>query len=112
MSSDAASLYSVTSTTPLTAAAGSARRANKSSEEIFQEIMSINASSGAPHVKAYMLNSTKSEKRATTAASTATSKAKKTRSPPKSSQEIADEIMRINAVHGHPSVQGYLAGMK
>ncbi|GAA5882710.1 hypothetical protein JCM3774_004527 [Rhodotorula dairenensis] len=131
MSTDTASLYSVTSTSPLTAAgADYARRNSKprtlfarmfksdrtsrpapTPEETFREIMSINASSGAPEVKAFMYES-KPEKRAVAVAAATAKKAKKTKAPPKTSQEIADEIMHLNAVHGHPSIQGYLAGMK
>lgn len=44
----------------------------------------------------------KSDKRAVT---TAAKKVTKTKAAPKSGQDIADEIMRLNAVHGHPSVQ-------
>lgn len=92
---------------------------------MFDEIMAINASSGDPHVKvsilsetgclvrtsadgfppaqAYMAHRTSALASSEMPTST-TKKAKKVRSQP-TGQEIADEIMRINATSGHPSIQ-------
>lgn len=92
--------------------------------------MSINASSGAPQVKvscsplpflspqaridprvawgqAWMYHSEWEEKRAAPTEKTAKQKPLKstTRAPLRTSQETADEIMRLNATHGHPSVK-------
>lgn len=106
-------------------------RAAQTPEEIFREIMSINASSGAPQVKvscpalapfpflrahvdsmyslgqAWMFHSEWEEKRAVPTEKTAEKKPSKstTRALLRTSQETADEIMRLNATHGHPDVK-------
>ncbi|KWU41773.1 hypothetical protein RHOSPDRAFT_36661 [Rhodotorula sp. JG-1b] len=97
-------------------------RSPKTPEEIFREIMSINAHSGAPQVKAWMYHSEweekravpREEKRAVPTEKTAKKKPLKstTRAPLRTSQETAEEIMRLNATHGHPDVKAYLASLK
>ncbi|TKA51676.1 hypothetical protein B0A53_05381 [Rhodotorula sp. CCFEE 5036] len=150
MSSESASLYSTTSTVPVSlysvssktllkseetpsprhsgsrksrsllakifnkSGSSSPARAAQTPEEIFREIMSINASSGAPQVKAWMFHSEWEEKRAVPTEKTAEKKPSKstTRALLRTSQETADEIMRLNATHGHPDVKAYLASLK
>ncbi|POY75740.1 hypothetical protein BMF94_1150 [Rhodotorula taiwanensis] len=124
MFSDSASLYSTSSQTPLVGKDTKKSRSlfrrilNKideataptsSPQDMFDEIMAINASSGDPHVKAYMAHRTSALASSEMPTST-TKKTKKVRSQP-TGQEIADEIMRINATSGHPSIQAYSAYM-
>lgn len=149
MSSESASLYSTTSTVPVSlysvssktllkseeapsprqssssksrsllakifhkSASSTPARPPQTPEEIFREIMNINASSGAPQVKAWMYHSEWEEKRAVPTKKTAKKlKSTSPRAPLRTSQETADEIMRLNATHGHPSVKAYLASLK
>ncbi|TNY19970.1 hypothetical protein DMC30DRAFT_275600 [Rhodotorula diobovata] len=141
MSSDAASLLTVSSSTPLVDASTSAKvratfrpqfslaltnmsnpmqspsflskllkrspspRASESSfstkpppssEDVFREVMTLDARHGHPSVQALSL---KTPPRTPHKPKPWPSK------PAQSSQDIFDEVMRLNAKHGHPSVQ-------
>ncbi|GAA5821472.1 hypothetical protein JCM3770_000916 [Rhodotorula araucariae] len=118
MSSDAVSVLSFSSSAPLTGAPWSRKpsclfaklfkrpssgssRPTLSSEEIFREVMALNAHHGDPSVQAYSVKSTARSPRKPS------SQAKRSSSPPQSSQDIFNEVMRLNARHGDPSVQAY-----
>ncbi|BGP48184.1 hypothetical protein JCM10450v2_004056 [Rhodotorula kratochvilovae] len=121
MSSDTASVISFSSSTPLTGASSSPKSSSllnklfkrsspssrpasppKSSEEVFREIMALNARHGDPSVQAY---SVKTSSRSTR--KSPSPPAKRAPSSPQSSQDIFNEVMRLNARHGDPTVQAY-----
>ncbi|GAA5999114.1 uncharacterized protein JCM10292_003338 [Rhodotorula paludigena] len=122
MSSDTASVLSYSSTTPLTAPSTPMRKTSSllskmfkrspspapseplSAEDTFREIMHLNARHGHPSVQAYSVPtaSPKSPSQKKPAKRTPSSP-----TPAPSAQDAFDEIMRLNAKHGHPSIQAH-----
>ncbi|TNY19965.1 hypothetical protein DMC30DRAFT_417379 [Rhodotorula diobovata] len=119
MSSDAASLLTVSSSTPLVDASTSAKSRSflsellkrtpspralsssstkppLSSEDVFREVMALNARHGHPSVQVYSL---KAPLRTPRKPKPSPSK------PAQSPHEVFEGVMGLNAKHGHPSVQ-------
>ncbi|GAA5919699.1 hypothetical protein JCM8208_005018, partial [Rhodotorula glutinis] len=115
MHSDAASVHTVSSSTPLVDRSCSSKTSrlmsklfkrssrrstspstpSPSSEAIFREVMALNARHGHPTVQAH---SVKASPR--TVRSTSSSSAKRAPASPQSAQDIFAEIMSLNAKHG------------
>ncbi|GAA5918168.1 hypothetical protein JCM1841_005284 [Sporobolomyces salmonicolor] len=118
--SDAASIYSFSSTTPLTtkgaaapksvfrrffssSSAGVSKPASSSSDapyDAFAEIMALNARHGHPSVQAHFVKSSPRSTKLKSSAGAAVPEPK-----PSAPYDAFTEIMRLNAKHGHPSVQ-------
>ncbi|GAA5829679.1 hypothetical protein JCM3766R1_001261 [Sporobolomyces carnicolor] len=80
------------------------------SHDVFSQIMALNARHGHPSVQAYSVetrpvSSTIKTKSSPSPSSTKKVKTKSDPLPPP--YDVFDEIMRLNARHGHPSVQAH-----
>ncbi|GAA5860468.1 hypothetical protein JCM1840_000266 [Sporobolomyces johnsonii] len=122
--SDTASTYSVSSTTPLTAgtatahksafrrffsssSAGASKPASSSdaSYDAFADIMALNARHGHPSVKAHFVKSSPPSTKLKSSVAAPSALAAVPETNPSPPYDAFAEIMRLNARHGHPSVQ-------
>ncbi|GAA5829694.1 hypothetical protein JCM3766R1_001267 [Sporobolomyces carnicolor] len=81
------------------------------SHDVFSQIMALNARHGHPSVQAYSVEtrpvgSSKLQTKSSPSPSS-TKKAKTKNDPLPPPYDAFDEIMRLNARHGHPSVQAH-----
>ncbi|GAA5913200.1 hypothetical protein JCM5296_005230 [Sporobolomyces johnsonii] len=120
--SDTASTYSVSSTTPSTAGTATApksafRRFFSSSSagaskpdasyDAFADIMALNARHGHPSVKAHFVKSSPPSTKLKSSVAAPSALAAVPETTPSPPHDAFAEIMRLNARHGHPSVQAH-----